>query len=396
VTRIGRLVAGGVVLMVTLAACTPADGEHQTATPTANDTPSPTTTPTPTRTPYPPTGQPATVDTADVRMPLALEESAVVDPGWTAMPRELAGILLGVAELHGLVAFTAIRVDGEALWTVQRALGAGVALTRTSQGDPLAVITDTPDGSSAVTATAYRLDTGDPVWGPVDVPGPLVGPGAVFAAAHTDDAEATVALSPDTGATLTWVGEGNVRVLGEFEGEVLVETQGRLAMRNAHDETERWSITDPTWNGTVTVVTVVTDSEPRDGLLIVEDGKGTRALIRRETGQVIAQGLIDAAIDPTTSTIVATYSDGLRAIDLDGGPLWANPTADHAVLHSAHGALVYTRDGATMRVHNIVTGAVAVAYEDGGRVIAVPERFFAPGAAVIAVDGALLLATSPY
>ncbi|MBC7298891.1 MAG: hypothetical protein H5T82_08355 [Demequina sp.] len=309
------------------------------------------------------------------------------------MPQELGGILLGSAERHGLVEFTAIGVDGEALWTVQRALGAGVALTRTSQGVPLAMITDTPDGSSEVTATAYRLDTGDPVWGPVDVPGPLVGPGAVFSAAHADDAEATVALSPDTGAALTWVGEGNVRVLGEFEGEVLVETQGRLAMRNAHDETERWSITDPTWNGTVTVAT---DSEPRDGLLIVEDGKGTRALIRRETGQVIAQGLIDAAIDPTTSTIAATYSDGLRAIDLDGGPLWANPTADHAVLHSAHGALVYTRDGATMRVHNIVTGAVAVAYEDGGRVIAVPERFFTTGAAVITVNGALLLATSPY
>jgi hypothetical protein len=326
-------------------------------------------------------------------MPLALEESAVVDPGWTAIPQELAGILLGAAELDGLVEFTAIRVDGEALWMVQRPLGVGVALTRTSQGDPLAVITDTPDGSSAVTATAYRLDTGDLVWGPVDVPGPLVGPGAVFSAAHADDAGATVALSPDTGAALTWVGDGNVRVLGEFEGEVLIETQGRLAMRNAHDETERWSVTDPTWIGTVTVAA---DSESRDGLLIVEDGKGTRTLIRRETGQVIAQGLIDAAIDPTTSTIVATYSDGLRAIDLDGGPLWANPTADHAVLHSARGALVYTRNGATMRVHNIVTGAVAVAYEDGGRVIAVPERFFTTGAAVIAVDGALLLATSTY
>jgi hypothetical protein len=379
--------------MVALAACTPGGVESHTATPTIVGDPSPAAQPTPTRTPYAPTGQPAAVDTTDVRMPLALEEAAVVDPGWTAMPQELGGILLGAAELHGLVEFTAIRVDGEALWTVQRALGAGFALTRTSQGDPLAVITDTPDVSSEVTATAYRLDTGEPVWGPVDVPGPLVGPGAVFSAAHADDAGATVALSPDTGAALTWAGEGNARVLGEFEGEVLVETHGRLALRNAHDDTERWSVTDPAWNGTVTVAP---DTDQRDGLLIVEDAEGTRALIRRETGQVIAQGLIDAVIDTTTSTIVATYSDGSRAIDLDGGPLWANPAGGNAVLHSARGALVYTRDGATMRVHNIVTGAVAVAYEDDGRVIAVPERFFTTGAAVIAVDGTLLLATSPY
>jgi len=395
VTRIGRLVAGGVVLVITLAACTPAGVERQEVTPTRAEGPSPTAQPmpTPTRTPYAPTGQPATVDTADVRMPLALEEAAVVDPGWTAVPHELDGILLGPAERNGLVEFTAIRVDGAALWTVQRPLGAGVALTRTSHGEPLAVITDTPDRSSATTATAYHLDTGDPVWGPVEVPGPLAGPGAVFSAAQGDGAGTAAALSPDTGAPFTWAGGEGDRVLGEFQGDVLVETQGRVELRNAHEGTPRWSVTDPTWDG---AVTVATDSEPRDGLLILDNGEGTRALIRLDTGQVIAEGLVDAVIDPTTSTIVATYSDGLRAIDLQGGPLWANPTAQNPVLHSARGALVYTRDGATMRVHNIVTGAVAVAYEDGGRVIAVPERFFTTGAAVIAVDGKLLLATSPY
>ncbi|WP_291379217.1 hypothetical protein [Demequina sp.] len=395
-TRVTRMIAGVLAVVVTLAACTAATEESQTAAPTTAESPSPAQEPSPTREPYAPAAQPSPVDTADVRMPLALEDADVVDPSWTAPPLELDGIVLGPVERDGLVEFTAIRVDGEALWTVQRALGADVALTRTSQGDPLAVITDEVADSSTTTATAYHLGTGDLAWGPIEVPGHLTGPGIVFSpspGAQGDDAGAAVALHPDTGSPLTWGGAEDERTLGESDGQALVETQGRVELRDAHDGTVRWAVNDPTWAGTVTVAT---DSELRDGLLILEDGAGTRALVRMDTGQVIAEGILDAVIDPTTSTVVVTSADGMRAIDLDGVALWAIPTADKPVLHAARGALVYTRDGTTMRVHNIVTGAVALAYEDGGSVIAVPERFFTTGAAIITVDGRLLLATSPY
>ncbi len=391
-TRRWRSIAGAAAVALALSACASEDQLGSSATPGAS---SPSAAPSLTRTPQPAVSPPEQVDTSDVRMPLALAESVVVDPGWTKLPQELDGVLLAPAEHVGLLEFKAISAAGQGLWTAQRPLdAAGFTVTRTSQGQALAVLTYTTEQSQARTASAYDLETGNLVWGPVDVPGPLMGPGVVFAATEnstTDEAPSPVALDPDSGAPLAWGRDGTERVLGEFTGEVLVERQGRLELRNVSDDAVIWSATDSAWDGTVSIAT---DRQPRDGLLILDVGEDQRALVSLDTGHVIADDVLDAVIDPTTLTIVATHPEGLRAIDREGEQLWANPTADDPVLHSAHGALVYTRHGAAMRVHNVATGAVALAYQESGSAIAVPERFFPTGAAVISLNSRLLLATA--
>jgi len=394
VTRTWLSVAIAAAVALALSACSPDAPPEASATP---NTPSPTplAAPSLTRTPHALAPSTPHVDTSDVRMPFALEESAVVDPGWTELPQELDGVLLAPAQRDRLHDFTAIDASGQSLWTAQRPLdAAGFTVTRTSQGQPLAVLTDTTEQPHARTASAYDLKTGDAVWGPVDVPGPLIGPGVVFAATETsttDSASSAVVLNPDSGAALSWGNDGTERVLGEFTGKVLVQKQGRLELRNVSDGTAMWSATDAAWDG---AVSIVTDRQPRDGLLILDVGEGQRALVSLDTGRVIADDILDAVVDPTTSTIVVTHPEGLRAVDRDGEPLWANPTGDDPALRSAYGALVYTQDGAAIRVHNVVTGAVALAYQDSGSAIAVPEQFFPTGAAVISVNGRLLLATA--
>ena len=394
-TRNRRSFATVAAVVLALSACTSQVPQGVSGTPQSPTVP-PAVAPPLNRTPQPLSSPLEHVDTHDVRMPFALEESVVVDPGWTELPHEFDGILLAPTEREDMVVFSAMTVAGHGLWTAQRPLdAAGFAVTVTSQGRALAVLTDTTDHTEARTASAYDLETGELVWGPVDVPGPLVGPGVVFAQTEdstTSDGSSLVALNPDSGAALSWGTGGTERVLGEFAGEVLVERQGHLELRGVTDGAVVWTLTNTAWDSTVSVAT---DSRPRDGLLIVDVDEGSRVLISLATGLVIADGSLDAVFDSTTATIVATHPEGLRAFDTEGKPLWANPKGINAAVHSAYGALVYTQDSEAMRVHNAVTGAVAYGYQDSGSVIAVPEQFFQTGAAVISVNGRLLLATSP-
>ncbi len=377
-----------------LSTCTSTDPQAVSATPDAASPP-PVAAASLIRSPQPLVAPLEQVDTSDMRMPLALEESVVVDPGWTELPQELDGVLFAHAVREGSVDFTAITVSGQGLWTAQRPLdAAGFAVTLTSQGQALAVLTDTTDQTRARTASAYDLETGELVWGPVDVPGPLVGPGAAFAQTEnpsTGDGSSRVVLNPDSGAALAWANDGTERVLGEFTGDVLVGSQGQLELRNASDGAVLWSATDAAWGSTVSIAP---DSRPRDGLLILAVGEEKRVLVSLDTGVVIADGILDAIVDSTTLTTIAAHPEGLRGFDPSGSPLWANPKGKNAALHSAYGALVYTRDSDAIRVHNVVTGAVVFGYQDSGSSIAVPEQFFLTGAAVISVNGSLLLATA--
>jgi hypothetical protein len=395
VTRTSRSVAAAAGMVLALSACGPTVPPEPSLTLATAAPDMPSAAPTLNRAPQASVTPPKQVDTSDVRMPFALEESVVVDPGWTSLPVELDGVLLAPNEREGLLEFTAVSAAGHRLWTAQRPLdAAGFTVTRTAQGQALAVLTDTTSPPKTRNASAYDLETGDLVWGPVDVPGPLIGPGLVFAATESpspDDTSSPIALDPDSGTVLAWPGNDQERVLGEFMGAMLIQAQGRLELRTISDDAVVWSVVGSAWEGTVSLAN---DRQPRDGLLILEVGKPTRVLINLDTGHVITDDILDAVLDPTTLTIVATHPDGLRAIDRDGEPLWANPTADDAALHCAQGALVYTRVGPAIRVHNIVTGAVALAYEDSGSAIAVPEQFFPTGAAVITVNGRLLLATA--
>src|SRR5690606_24131462 len=105
-TSVGRMVAATVAVMVTVAACTPAGSPSESASAAASKQPPAAAQATPTRTPHAPADQPPIVQTSDVRMPLALEDAVVVDPGWTDVPHELDGVLIGAIAHDGLVHFT--------------------------------------------------------------------------------------------------------------------------------------------------------------------------------------------------------------------------------------------------------------------------------------------------
>ena len=79
-----------------------------------------------------------------------------------------------------------------------------------------------------LTASAYDLATGDPVWGPVELPGPHAGPGLVFQAppeGFMGESGEAVALDPSTGQRLDADGG---RALGEFAGTVVRATADAL------------------------------------------------------------------------------------------------------------------------------------------------------------------------
>lgn len=75
--------------------------------------------------------------------------------------------------------------EGTVLWTEERPLLCSAFVVTTSDDGPLAILMDITAGDttmSETTVSAYDLRTGAERWGPVDVPGPHVGPGLVFAA----------------------------------------------------------------------------------------------------------------------------------------------------------------------------------------------------------------------
>lgn len=146
------------------------------------------------------------VDVSQMRLPTSLEGLEVLDPDWATEPKYADGVYLAAGEREGLLEFTAVSVHGEVLWAAQRpASCTGFAVTTDDQGRALAVLTDTETTSDALagtTATAYDLNSGEHVWGPVEVPGPHHGPGLVFAAPppeYMGEGGPRVALSPSTG-----------------------------------------------------------------------------------------------------------------------------------------------------------------------------------------------------
>lgn len=107
------------------------------------------------------------------------------------------------------------------------------------------------------------------------------------------------------------------------------------------------------------------------------------------------------ALDPTTGQVAAAESDildaaGLHAYDADNQSLWSLSVHDETTITAIGGVFLYVREGGAIRVHNVVTGDVAQAYEpDGQGTIIVPSHITVNGAAVLLEANRELLATIP-
>lgn len=363
----------------------------------APDQPEPA--PEPVRDPYPVDAALPLVDVSEMWLPRSLEELDVVDPGWDGEPQHADGIYLGPGERDGLVEFTAVDVHGDDLWAVQRPAGhEGFALTSDERGRALAVLTDTTETDGGATATAYDLHTGEQAWGPVEVPGPHRGPGLVFGttADDGDDGAPLLALDPGTGRAVASLDNDQGRIVGEYHGTVLVADTDSLVARDTGDDRELWRITviDHGWDAAT--LAAPPGPSPVDGMALLTTSDSTGALLDLRDGTVVNDMAQDAWLDHVTGTLVVFDGTGLHAFDPAHQLLWQLTLGPGTSVAAVGGVFVYVREDDAVRAHNVVTGAIAEAYDPQGQgAIVVPTHLTDRGAGLLPVDGRLLVATTP-
>ncbi|USQ81989.1 hypothetical protein NF556_10210 [Ornithinimicrobium faecis] len=101
-------------------------------------------------------------------------------------------------------------------------------------------------------------------------------------------------------------------------------------------------------------------------------------------------------LDPGTRTRITLRDTTLRAEGSDGNELWTLSVEADTQVAGLAGGLLYLREGDAIRAHNVVTGAVAQAYdpEGEGRVV-VPQMMVAQGADLLMDGERPLIAVAP-
>lgn len=375
------------LLAVVLAACGPSAPDG--AAPVAVD-------PTPV-----PVGEAAPArDLPPESLPLPLSDLPILDPGWDQLPQERDGLLLGLGYPQGgePVRFIAAREDGTVLWQAERPPSCtGFTLSRAG-ADVVAVLTDVAPGTetlSRTSATGYDLADGRLLWGPVSVPGPHQGPGAVFAApapgAAMGETGPRVALDPATGEVLATEDDATA-VVGEYDGVVLTAAGGELVADGAH----KWTVpleaiglaSDPVALPTTT---------PAGTALVAERGERWGVLLDLATGEVLAEQVGSAAREPMSATLVTAGPEEVSGFPTTDGATangpWQRPWPEARIV-AAGNVFAYLRTGDQLRVVNAVTGADAVAFDDAVHDAAVPALVTDGGATVLDADRFLLVPTA--
>ncbi|WP_407317262.1 PQQ-binding-like beta-propeller repeat protein [Isoptericola halotolerans] len=340
------------------------------------------------------------IDTADLRIPIQVEGVRVVDPGWDVAPQTAEGIALGFTEDGGVLRFTAVAPDGDPLWTVERPASCTGFLVTTAGDRALAVLTDTStteDSLAETTATAYDLATGEPVWGPVEVPGPLHGPGLVFAEPSTEAMGASgprVALDPATGEVAAQDHDGTV-VVGTYDDVLVEREEGTLVATDVHDGSEQWRVEPAERGWDLEGVVAAPGETAAPGTAVWQVGDDATALVDLDDGSLLAEDVAHVAADPTTGTVVTLEDTRITGTGPAGEELWAFSIAPGTTIAGVSGALVFLREGETVRAHNVVTGDVAEAYdpEGTGRIV-VPTTVTGDGSVVLGDFERYYLATT--
>jgi len=335
-------------------------------------------------------------DTADLRLPTQFDQLVTVEPAWDLPVQRGGDIFLSAEETDRALVFRAVDSSGTVRWSAERPLAcAGFVVTRDADGRDLAVLTDaetSDDDLSVTTASAYDLGSGEPVWGPVEVPGPHTGPGLVFEAPPEgfmgDGGEATV-LDPTTGEPL----EGDGGVIGEFDGTVL-RTAGVEVIAETGSGAE-WTSPLSELDADPSTLEAHAAAEAADGLALLDTGDGVGPLLDLASGDVLARDVHDAARDPSSGTTALLDGDGLTVLDDAGEEQLSMSVRAGTTVEAVVGSLVYLRDGDTVRVHNGMTGSLAQAYaQDGTGAVAVPGLVTEKGTGTLDAGARTVLATN--
>ncbi|KGM12097.1 hypothetical protein N868_02610 [Cellulomonas carbonis T26] len=374
-------VVSAAVVVAGLAACTGPGGAPPAVTAAASPAPL-----------EPPVagGEPAPTAEPDPGMlPYGYVDHDAVAPGWVGAPLEADGVFVGPGTTPaGDDAVIAVDSTGTVLWTASGPDTTRVDLTR-ADGRALAVLS-VPTGGTDWSAAAYDLVSGEPVWGPVRVPGEPAGPGLVVGTGA-----ARVALDARTGATVDAPADGVV--LAERAG-VVVSRSG-TDLRATHDGDLRWTVGPAELDLPPDATpALVAEATPPPGMLVVgaddDGGPRTGTLVALDDGAVVATDVRDVRADAVLGGVVA-LGDGTLSAHADDGPVWSRDVPEGAELAAVAGVLAYLRVGDEVMVVNTATGADAVAYDaPGPGGLAVPAVVAATGAAAMLTDEWVLLTTS--
>ncbi|WP_298418880.1 hypothetical protein [Brevibacterium sp.] len=271
---------------------------------------------------------------------------SVVDPGWDVAAQESEGVFLSLHEADSDLEFRAVDSAGTILWSATRPRVCSGFLVSDSEDGPVAVLMDQQsDGNDTLDATAsgFDLASGEKLWGPVEVPGPLLGSGLVFAGPPEDFIGASgprTALDPASGAELAVEDDDSPRILALLDnhlvladGEELIgeDLEGqRLWTRPAAD------LGLTTAEARETPWEAVGDSHA----LIGSDG-GQRTLIDLDSGDTVAADIDSAGFDSRSRTLVTSDSK-LHGFDLDGTKRWDASLDDDAELSAVGAGFVIT------------------------------------------------------
>jgi hypothetical protein len=332
------------------------------------------------------------VDGSDLQLPLVVEPLELVEPGWDLPPAHLGDVFLSASTDDETLDFSAVDVHGSTLWQAKRPSGCtGFTVSTDADGSALAVLTDSDSSTDCdedVTASAYDLETGKQKWGPVDVPGPMRGPGTVFAAEDADPTEA-LALDPATGEAVQ-DGSSDVRRLGEYKGTIL-SIDGQT-LRATGEQSWELSLSDNGWDADE--LRAVPGADPGEDVIALDAGDGVGPVLDRETGELLDDDARGVAQDANTGAVVTLSTQGLTVIDDTGKNELPVSVPESVELEAAVGGLIYLREGGTLRVHNAATGSLARGYPaDGSGTVAVPVTFTTEGLGTLRAGDRTLLAT---
>jgi hypothetical protein len=299
-------------------------------------------------------------------LPPSFDDARIFDPGWDVPPLESHGVYLAPLVKEDRVIFTAVSEEGVVLWTAERPMLCSAFVVTASEVGPLAVLMDITAGDftmSKTTVSAYDLRTGAKRWGPVDVPGPHLGPGLTFAAsppATIGEIGPRLAIDPATGNTLADESrEAGLIVLGESDGIVLLADDANLVARTA-EEPALWSLPLADLDQSSDELRTRPSVQSERGLMLVGDRATGATLVNLIEGTITAHGVRGAELDRSTGTRSLLLDDELRTVDAAGQSLWSRTIPAHATLISAGNGAVYLRSAGGIEIFDTTSGGATL------------------------------------
>lgn len=277
-------------------------------------------------------------------------ETSVVDPGWDMAAQEAGGMFLSLHEADSTLEFRAVDSDGTILWTAQRPRVCSGFLVSESEAGPVAVLMDQQSGSigsPATTTSGFDLHTGTKLWGPVEVPGPLLGSGLVFAGPPEDFIGAggpRTALDPATGAELAVEDDDSPRILALLERH-LVRADGEELIGEDLKGRRLWTRPVADLGLSIAEARETPWETVGNTHALIGSGGQERTLIDLRSGDTVATDIDDAGFDSHDRTLVTSDSQ-LHGFDLDGTKRWDAPLDTDAELSAVGAGLVVAEAGA--------------------------------------------------